>query len=584
MLIFSILLIVPLVTLIVVISRESSKLIQSSIETSTSQTIDQFASHVTTLLTQVEDIGTQIMSNRITQDWVAAELKASSTIEERVLAKQHLREFFSSFAVNNSNQITISAFTDKSGGVWTQDRTYLKSEWYRQFQLGKTRWTYSHKDGDQSDEIMMQREINSFLIPLVHLQSLREIGFVKINYPTAVLKDAIEKIRFGNTGRVFLLSSNGASVLNQSLAGSEGVIRSGLSDLAEQTQSGLRGVFSEKQDGQNFLFFYRKLPDQDWIILGAVPERELYQKIDVIRRTMLLFSLLLLLIVIVAAFRLSHGITRPLSAMAKAMKHVEKSEFSKAIGLIPQVRNGHSEVGFVTRVFDRMTHRLQYLIETEYETNLRRKNAEYKALLLQINPHFYYNSLELISGLAATKREDLVMDATEALGKMMRYSLDLHSDTVPLKEELAYMRDYLFILMHRYGDSLDVAIQEDPSANDLLITKFILQPLIENAVKYSLERDGFAVVRVKTALDDHSLLLTVMDNGIGMNPALVEELMSVARGSDSAAILDTEGKSIGLRNVLSRCRLMYGEIFRLELESRPNEGTAITLRLPVIRG
>ena len=283
------------------------------------------------------------------------------------------------------------------------------------------------------------------------------------------------------------------------------------------------------------------------------------------------------------AFWLSAGITKPLSVMGKAMKHVQRGEFNQALHVMPKVREGHSEVGYVTGVFEQMTHRLRYLIETEFETNLRRKNAEYKALLLQINPHFYNNTLEIISGLAAMKREDLVMDATEALGKMMRYSLNLNSDLVRVAEEMSYIRDYLFILHLRHEDRLQVVIEEDPAADDVMIAKFIIQPLVENAVKYSLEKAGVAQVTLRTLVQDERLLITVKDNGIGMSPELVQDLLTEIKTGDSVAILSSEGQSIGLRNVLSRCRLNYGEQFHLGLHSKLGEGTEITLYLPLLR-
>lgn len=580
MLIFSVLLIVPFTAGIFILSHESGKLLQRQIETSTTQTIDQFASHVSTLLKQVEDIGTQVMSNRTTQEWTAMQLNADTTQADRVLAKQRMREFFSSYAVNNSNGITISAFTEGTGGLWTQDNSYLLSEWYSQYKQKNIRWTNAHKDPDQADLIMTAREVNSFLLPLVNLQSLREVGFVKINYPTDVLKDAIEKIRFGETGRVFLLSLEGTSVLGQDFGGNREIVQSGLASLQTQYAEQTSGIIPIEREGIRYLVFFRKLPDQDWMIVGEVPKAELYRQIGNIRQTLLLVSAALLLVVVIVAFWISSGITKPLSAMARAMKHVERGEFGAAVKMMPRVRRGHSEVGFVTRVFERMTDRLRYLIETEFETNMRRKNAEYKALLLQINPHFYNNTLEIISGLAAMKREDLVMDATEALGKMMRYSLNLNSDLVRVKEETDYLRDYLFILKLRYGDKLTVTMEEDPAADRLRIPKFILQPLIENAVKYSLEKEGTAVVSVTTALEDGRLRLTVRDNGIGMSAELVRGLMAVVSASESASILNSEGYSIGLRNVLSRCRLSYGDSLRFRLDSKPGEGTAMTLDLP----
>ncbi|WP_246321351.1 sensor histidine kinase [Paenibacillus germinis] len=583
MAVFSILLILPFAALAYILSEEATKTIKASIESSTAQTIEQFASHVVTLLTQVEDTGNQVVSSRTTQEWLTVHLNPDNTIQERVLTKQRLREYFSSYAVNNSNGISISAFAEDAGGLWTQDRTYKNSEWFTAFMTEGKRWTTAHKDIDQSDEFMRARSINSFLFPLVQLQSLKNVGFIKVNYPTTLLRNAIEKIRVGKTGKVILLTSEGNSVLDQNISEHRDILRNGLEQIDKRFEEEISGIFPIKDKGSTNLLFFRKLPAQNWTIVGTVPEGELYEKITHIRQTMLLVTALLLILAMLTAFWLSAGITKPLSVMGKAMKHVQRGEFNQALHVMPRVREGHSEVGYVTGVFEQMTHRLRYLIETEFETNLRRKNAEYKALLLQINPHFYNNTLEIISGLAAMKREDLVMDATEALGKMMRYSLNMNSDLVRVAEEMSYIRDYLFILHLRHEERLQVVIEEDPAADDVLIAKFIIQPLVENAVKYSLEKAGVAQVTLRTLVQDERLLICVKDNGIGMSSELVQDLLAEIKTGDSVAILSSEGQSIGLRNVLSRCRLNYGEQFHLGLQSRLGEGTELTLYLPLLR-
>jgi two-component system sensor histidine kinase YesM len=166
---------------------------------------------------------------------------------------------------------------------------------------------------------------------------------------------------------------------------------------------------------------------------------------------------------------------------------------------------------------------------------------------------------------------------------MMRYSLNLNSDLVRLSEEMDYIRDYLFILHLRHEERLSITVEEDPETGELAIAKFILQPLVENAVKYSLEKEGVARVSIIAEIQDNRLQLIVRDNGIGMKPELVSDLLDEIRKGDSAAILSSEGQSIGLRNVLSRCRLMYGEKFELSIHSELGEGTAITLLLPIVR-
>ncbi|NIK74991.1 two-component system sensor histidine kinase YesM [Paenibacillus castaneae] len=582
---FSLLLIVPFITLVFVLSEESAKLIRQSIETSTSQTIEQFGSHVNTSMTQVEEIGNQVMSNRVTQQWITAQMSPDSTAEERLLAKQELMGYVSSYSINNSSGISIGVFSDFTGGVWTQDRTYLERDWYNRFLDGDKRWTEAHSDPDQADTIMKARLVNSFLLPLVQLQSFTKSGFVKINYPTSVLRDAIEKIRFGKTGQAFLLTSDGSSVLDQKLPeNSLMILSTGLTEIKAAKTYETSGVFPIQRDAETYLLFYRYFEEQDWYVIGEVPEKELFVKIEQIRRTMLFISLILLLLIILIAYWLSSGITKPLTSMARAMKHVERGEFAQAFSIMPKVRTGHSEVGYVTRVFENMTTRLRFLIETEFETNLRRKNAEYKALLLQINPHFFNNTLEIIGGLAAVKKNDVLMDATEALGQMMRYSLNLNSDLVKVKEEMNYIRDYLFILQLRYEDRLQVDIEEDLAVSSLLIAKFILQPIVENAVKYSFEESGVARISLRVKREQDRLCMSVADNGIGMDADLVEHLMKELSAADSIDILNSGGDSIGLRNVLSRCRLYYGEQLEVSIDSTRGEGTEIRISIPAVKG
>ncbi|SDE19553.1 two-component system, sensor histidine kinase YesM [Paenibacillus sp. UNCCL117] len=581
---FSILMIIPFAAMVYMLSEKSAQIIQASIESSASQTIDQFASHVNTLLTQVEDIGNQMMGSRATQEWAAILLGGESSTQERLLAKQRVRESFSSYAVNNSNGISLSAFTGEGGGIWTQDRTYLSSDWYKEYSRGGRRWTTAHKDGDQADDLLRSRYVNSLIVPLVHLQSFRNVGIVKINYPASLLRGAIDKIRFGETGRVYLMTREGESVLRQEAAIDSGLLSDGLTMAVNDYAGQTGGVFPVEHRGQTYTVFFRKLAGPDWIVIGAVPQAELYAKIKHTRQTFILISLLLLAVALLVAYRLSYSVTRPLSRMAGAMKHIKRGEFGPALALMKGQQAGSSEVAYVAGVFEQMTDRLKYLIETEYETNLRRKNAEYKALLLQINPHFYNNTLEIISGLAATKREELVMDTTEALGKMMRYSLNLNSDLVRVKEELDYIRDYLFILQLRHGERLSLTVHEDDQAREYMMTKFILQPLVENAVKYSLEKDGIAKVSIRASVRHDRLLLAVKDNGTGMPPNLTRELLAEGETDEFIQILNSGGDSIGLRNVLSRCRLKYGSEFGLRIQSTPGLGTEIVLLLPLIRG
>jgi two-component system sensor histidine kinase YesM len=230
-----------------------------------------------------------------------------------------------------------------------------------------------------------------------------------------------------------------------------------------------------------------------------------------------------------------------------------------------------------------MVKQLRYLIRTEFEQKLLRQQAEYKALLMQINPHFLFNTLELMSSLAIQQRTKETVTVIESLGKMLRFSLRISEDLIPLREELKYVRYYMSILDIRFGPGLDLRIEEQGELDDLEIVKFLLQPLIENAVKYSFIHQANARVLITVRQDKDRLYLAVADNGIGMAPELLRELNDQAMRQQLEQLLQSKTHQIGLRNVLARCRLYYGDLFSFRIDSSEQQGTSIELSLPIQR-
>jgi two-component system, sensor histidine kinase YesM len=280
-----------------------------------------------------------------------------------------------------------------------------------------------------------------------------------------------------------------------------------------------------------------------------------------------------------ASYLFSSTIVKPLGKLTGAMKLVEKGEFKKAKQLIPSIKTANDEIGYVVDVFGQTANRLDTLIETEYEANIRRRDAEYKALLLQINPHFLNNTLETIGGLAAQGKNKEVIDVTIHLGRIMRYSLNTESDMVTLGEEMTYIRRFMEILKLRYEEALSVSIQEDPAASPLPIIKFVIQPLVENSVKYSFIEKTEAVLRISTKKVNDWVEIVIEDNGIGIPESIVEELKRDHGPHESSHVLESKGRSIGLKNVLGRLKLYYGENFTYHISSKEYQGTTIVLRI-----
>ncbi|XEC94395.1 sensor histidine kinase [Paenibacillus tarimensis] len=571
---FTILLLIPVSILTFVLTDKAEELVRHSIVTSTDQTIGQYATYVNNLAKQFEDMSNQVLSSSITQEYMNAK---NIPPNEKARLKSNFKQFLSSVYTNNRNSLSITVFDD-SGGLWTQDQSFRESSWYNDFLNGGNRWTATHIDPDQPDWSMNKTMVNSYVSPLINLHSLQPSGIIKINFSTGLLQKPLEQIRLGRTGQVFLVSNDGRVVLNQDI-GSKPFIMNHFDSLEKARYSDYVSI----HDGDEpFLLFVRNIEDiPGWFVVGAVSEHELFQPISAIRLMMIIISAGLLVCTVIASVAISTGVIRPLSQLTKAMKLAEQGDFKGATALVPKVRR-RNEAGYVVLVFRKMIDRLNHYIDTEYKTNIRRKNAEYKALLLQINPHFLNNTLEIIGGLAAQGKSEEVMDITEQFGEMMSYSLKLDEDTVYLSEELNYIQNYTSILKSRFGGRLVVDIRVDEEALHCKLIKFILQPIVENAIKYSIDYRETSRVELEILVKEKRLHISVKDNGNGMTPGQIDDLYSSVDPAAAPEVLSSEGNRIGLRNVLARCRLYYGDACEIKLDSVSGEGTTIEFKLPMV--
>lgn len=227
----------------------------------------------------------------------------------------------------------------------------------------------------------------------------------------------------------------------------------------------------------------------------------------------------------------------------------------------------------------RLTRDLQEATVNLYESQLDRKQAELDYLRSQINPHFLYNTLEAIQGIALEKDVPEIADASGALGKLLRHNIQ-GSDMVTLDRELELTKAYLTIQKLRFTDKLNVIISVRENTKQVPVMKLLLQPLVENAVYHGLEpKTGAGTLFIGARIEDDDLLISIYDDGVGMS---AEQLKKLQEGLDQDPQSFRSGKvHIGLLNVQNRIRLRYGKPYGLSLESTPGKGTKVILRLPV---
>jgi two-component system sensor histidine kinase YesM len=206
---------------------------------------------------------------------------------------------------------------------------------------------------------------------------------------------------------------------------------------------------------------------------------------------------------------------------------------------------------------------------------LAEKNAILKALEAEINPHFLYNALQAISTRALKSGDAAIADMVDALALTLRYCIS-GKDIVKLREELQHIENYLVLQKARFGDRLQVAYELEEEALDLSVPKLSVQSLVENAIKHALEKvSGRVTIVIRCERKDGGCVLSVADNGPGIPPDRLREIRQMLE----AGWEDREGGSIGLQNLGTRLKLIYGEAARLEIRT-DEAGTEMRIVLP----
>ncbi|MEF2767486.1 MAG: sensor histidine kinase [Dorea phocaeensis] len=275
-------------------------------------------------------------------------------------------------------------------------------------------------------------------------------------------------------------------------------------------------------------------------------------------------------------------IVRPLRRMAELLEELEESGCSEE-----RIRGEEERLPFIKQIYSLMN---QYAAARTVKNSAQilNKQTELTALQSQINPHFLYNTLESIRGQALVDDNLEIAQMVEALSSFFRYSISRKGNLVTLRDELANIENYMMIQRYRFNNrfSLEVILdEEDEAAYDFLIPRLIIQPVVENAIFHGLEEklEG-GKVTIEVIVTDQNLILTISDNGKGMNGEKLKELN--ARIQSDEVILDEEAKEtqrntgIALPNIHKRIRLLFGEAYGVNIYSTQGQGTDVEITIP----
>lgn len=261
-----------------------------------------------------------------------------------------------------------------------------------------------------------------------------------------------------------------------------------------------------------------------------------------------------------------------LSYIVRVLGAMETGDFSLTEDLGRKLPNRHNEYRGIALALGKVNRELKGYIQREYILKLKQQEAAMKALQQQINPHFLYNTLEMIRSRSLVMGDKITADAIQQLGSLFRARVR-GADQITLKEEFALLELYLKIMQLRFSDHFVYQLELEPEAESLQTVNFWLQPLAENFFTHGFDRESeFNLLIVEGVCTESGVRIDITDNGTGMTK---ERLREVQRKMQEEG--DDSGEDIGIRNVYMRLSYFYGEGFSMEISNAEEEGVHISI-------
>lgn len=325
--------------------------------------------------------------------------------------------------------------------------------------------------------------------------------------------------------------------------------------------------------GERYFMCYLSTSENGWMYVNFFPYSDVYGQIERVRNLALCSFCVVFVLLLFLIHRISEIITRPLETLVRSMQVVETGDFESA-KQIPMDAEREDEVGLLTKEFRVMLDQIDVLVKENYEKQFLLKDTKYKMLQAQINPHFLYNTLNVIHWMIRVKENEKASRMIVELGALLRASFN-ENPYITVEEEIGMLENYLKIQRYRYEDRADFAVEKNGNPGKYIMPRMTLQPLVENAIFYGADQmEDVCHIKITITEEENNILFEVKDNGPGMTE---EELEGVRKFT-----VKPKGHGIGIKNICERLNITY-EAFQFQIESKVGKGTLIRIRVPKLR-
>ncbi|MGG1516589.1 histidine kinase [Paenibacillus oryzisoli] len=325
------------------------------------------------------------------------------------------------------------------------------------------------------------------------------------------------------------------------------------------------GVAKVHINGKDTLISYDTSKTTGWVSILLIPQDQLLSAMLGTMKSYLFYSFILLVIIFIfTSYFVTGRITKPLLNLLKALRQTGEGNFE-----ISMNEKGSKELIILSKQFETMNQKIHRLIEENYKSKIKEKEAEITALNLQLDPHFMYNTLNIINLISIENGQDEISEMIVSLSNMLKYTVKMTAERVPFTSDWEYLQSYILIMSKRFEGRFRVETKIEPELFVFGVPKFFLQPFVENAFVHAFEsRKSGGILTITGRIQDGCRIFEVMDNGSGIEEEMLER---IKRGEEGA---------VGVQNVNNRIKIMYGENYGVTFESIHGQWTKVTIRIP----
>ncbi len=325
-------------------------------------------------------------------------------------------------------------------------------------------------------------------------------------------------------------------------------------------------------NGNKYLVNSKSIPDAAWHLIAIIPESEMNRES---RNMSILFSVISILVIVevcIISYLLAGHYVKRLNNLNLTIHQIQKGDFDVSLSL-----SYGDEIDELSNNFYHMAEQLKHLMEEQYESGRAVQSAEMRALQAQINPHFLYNTLDLINWEAYDYNAFEISEIAQSLAQFYRISLNKGINVITIEEELNHVRAYVKIENFHFSGAIHLEIDVPQEIQELSCINIILQPFVENAIMHGIAENASiheCNILISARMDEKNVWFYIKDDGIGMNEEQIESIFTKNTYKNN--------NGYGVKNINSRLKLCYGEEYGVKFESVHGEGTTAILNVPIM--